>query len=141
MPIWFIAWMIGMFGYLLHETDWLKVNLIAKPKYARYEVYNILKCRHPRCGDRPIRQGGNLPDGYTPNGEPTYTIILSPGVNGVLCGWNWLNEHCADLVDYKPRIEMAIGGVKYNMHIKQPAIIKDIMRANKLTKKQKLAYA
>jgi len=35
---------------------------------------------------------------------------------------------------------MAIGGVRYNMHIKQPSIIKDIMKANKLTKKQKLAY-
>lgn len=45
------------------------------------------------------------------------------------------------LADYKPQVELAIAGVRYNMTIKQPAIIKDVMRVNHLTRKQKLAYA
>ena len=133
------------FFWLLVETDYMRVRLlvgaISKPKYARYEVYNFLKSRKPSWNDKPIYEGGNLPEGYTPNGEPKYTIILSPGIDNVLCGFDWLNEHCASMVDYQPKVEMAIGGVRYHMTIKQPAIIKDIMRVNHLTKKQKLAYA
>ncbi len=144
MPIWFIAWILGMFGWLLYETDWLRVNLMAdraKPKYAQFKAYNIMRRRKVNYGDTPIYEGGNLPEGYTPDGEPTYTIILGLGIGGVLCGWDWLNKHCADLIDYQPKVEMAMGGVRYNMTIKQPAVIKDIMRANKMTKKQKLACA
>jgi hypothetical protein len=36
---------------------------------------------------------------------------------------------------------MAISGVRYNMTFKDQKIIKDVMRVNKLTKKQKQAYA
>jgi len=44
-------------------------------------------------------------------------------------------------VGYEPRVEMNTGGVRYAMNIKQPSAIKDIMKANKLTKAQRLAYA
>lgn len=133
------------FGWLLIETDFMRVRLpvgkAAKPKYARYKAYNILRKGKPTWYDKPIYEGNNYPEGYSPNGEPEYTVILNPGIDNVLCGWQWLDQHCASMVDYQPRLDMAIGGVRYNMVIKQPAIIKDIMKANKLTKKQRLAYA
>jgi len=132
------------FTWLLYETDFLRVRLPVgkvKPKYAKYEVYNMLRKRKVYWNETVLYKGGNLPVDHSPDGEPCYQIILNPGIKNVLCGWDWLNEHCADMVDYQPKVEMAIGGVRYNMTIKQPAIIKDIMRVNKLTKKQKLAYA
>jgi len=112
----------------------------AKPKYARYKVYNSAS-RKTLKPDRFLANGDNYPEGYTPNGEPEYMVILSPGIDNVLCGFDWLDQHCADLVDYEPRVEMNTGGVRYNMNIKQPSIIKDIMKANKLTTAQRLAYA
>ena len=131
-------------SWLGYETKWLAVRLLvgelAKPKYARYKAYNSLTKRKFYDG-RALHEGNNYPEGYSPNGEPEYMIILNPGIDGILCGWDWLNEHCAGMVDYQPKIEMNMGGVRYNMTIKQPAIIKDVMKANHLTKKQKLAYA
>jgi len=134
------------FTWLLYETDYLRVRLLVghppyPPKYARYEAYNIYTRRKPSWNDKPLYEGGNLPADYSPNGEPCYQVILNPGIKNILCGWDWLNEHCADMVDYQPKVEMTMGGVRYNMTIKQPAIIKDIMKANRLTRKQKLAYA
>ena len=132
------------FSWLGYETDWMRIRLPIGdrliPKYARYEVYQGLKKRTVFWGDLAIYEGYNCQNDER-NGEPTYYIFLSPGVKSVLCGWDWLNEHCADMVDYQPKVEMNMGGVRYNMTIKQPSIIKDIMKANKLTRKQKLAYA
>ncbi len=139
MPIWFIIWMLAGFAWLGYEIyKYPNYIEVLQPKYARYEVYHALKSH--TLGHTPLLEGGNLPEDYSPNGEPCYTIVLSPGIDGVLCGYTWLDNHCADLVDYEPEVNMHIGGVRYSMHIKQPSIIKDIMRVNKLTKKQKLAY-
>lgn len=129
------------FVYLLIETDFLRVHLLIgkdkPPKYARYKVYNSLSRKQGSF----LRDGNNYPEGYSPNGEPEYTVILNPGVNDVLCGWDWLDIHCASMVDYHPEVYLHIGGVRYTMTIKQPAIIKDVMRANKLNKKQREVYA
>ncbi|KKM07041.1 hypothetical protein LCGC14_1737950 [marine sediment metagenome] len=145
IPIWFIAWMLIAFGWLGYETDWLTVNITygyaAEPKYAKWEVYHMLKNRQPNWRAKPAYEGSNLPVDYKPNGEPCYRIILSPGIKNVLCGFAWLNKHCADMVDYQPEVSMNIGGVRYSMTIKEPAIIKDVMRANKLTRSQRLSYA
>ena len=127
------------FGWLLWETDYLRVQLyIGKltPKYARYKVYNKLSNRKPTYGDTLLYEGDNYPADYSPNGEPEYYILLSPGVKGVLCGYDWLNEHCANMVDYKPQVFMTIGNIRYNMTINKPSVIKDIMKANHLTRKQ-----
>jgi len=130
------------FTWLLWETDCLCIRLLvgelAKPKYARYEVYNSFSKR--KYYTSRLRDGGNLPADYSPNGEPCYQIILNLGIKDILCGWEWLDEHCADMVDYQPDLQMNLGGIRYNMTIKQPSILKDVMKANKLTKKQKLAY-
>lgn len=145
VPIWFIVLMLLEFALLGYATKWFTVRLPKGTgrKCASYSAYNNvgLKRRKPAYFHTPLHSGNNFPDGCSPNGAPTYDIILSLGIEGVLCGWEWLDEHCGDMVDYKPTVYMTIGGVKYSMTIKQPAIIKDIMRVNHLTKKQKLAYA
>jgi len=56
-----------------------------------------------------------------------------------LCGLDWLNNTMHVIPEYK--IYMAIGGCRYNMTIKKDNVLKDVMRVNRLTKKQKLAYA
>lgn len=136
--------LLGALYWLLKETDYLRVRLLvgaeSKPKYARYKAYNSLTKRKYYDGGT-LHEGNNYPEGYSPNGEPEYQIVLNPGIDNILCGWDWLNYHVADMVDYQPKVEMAIGGVRYNMTIKQPAIIKDVMRVNHLTRKQKLEYA
>ena len=134
------------FVWLGYETDWMRVRLRAgelKVKRAGYRVYSTLSKR--KCLGTAIHKGGNIEwQKYTDvpvNGDKVYDIVVSAGLDNVLCGFDWLDRHCADLVDYEPKVEMLMGGVRYNMTIKQPAIIKDIMRVNKLTRKQKLAYA
>lgn len=136
---------IGLALYWLAiETDYLRVRLLvgkpAPPKYARYKVYNSMG-KGRKYYTSPIYEGDNYPPDYSPNGEPEYNIILSPGINGVLCGYDWLNKHCAALVDYAPDLYLATGGVRYTMHLKQPTILKDVMKANKLKKAERLAYA
>ncbi len=139
-----MATIIIALAWLGYETDWMRVRLLVgktKPKYARYEVYGFLKNKRPNYTTTPVYTGSNMPEGYKWDGEPCYNIILSPGIKDVLCGFNWLNKHCADLVDYHPIVEMNIGNVRYKMHILTTGIIKDVMKANKLTGKQKLAIA
>ena len=137
--------LLGALYWLLRETDYLRVRLLvgepAKPKYARYKAYNMMRKGKPSWNDSPLYEGNNYPEGYSPNGEPEYIVVLNPGIKDVLCGWEWLDKHCASMVDYQPKVEMAIGGVRYNMTIKQPTIIKDVMRVNHLTRKQKAVYA
>jgi len=55
-----------------------------------------------------------------------------------ICGWDWLLNTMHVIPEYK--IELNTGGVRYNMTIKKDSVLKDVMRVNKLTKKQKLAY-
>lgn len=102
-PIWFIVWMISGLAWLLHYTSWMRVDLmqpIEHPvlKYAKYEVYNALrKCKfyHGR-----LREGGNLPEDYSPNGEPNYTIVLNPGIKDILCGWEWLDYNKVNNIEH-----------------------------------------
>lgn len=126
-----------VFYWLLRETDYLRVRLMVgdsvAPKYARYAAYQILGARKPG-GSGAYHRGDNYPPDFSPNGEPEYKIVLSPGIDNVLCGWLWLDKHCADHVDYTPTVQMDAHGVKYSMTIKSPAIIPDIVKANKVTK-------
>lgn len=113
---------------------------MAKRQYASYKAYNTIgaKRRRSSYSDRSLHSGGNFRKDHSRNGAPEYDIILNPGIRGVLCGWGWLNRHCADLVNYKPEVFMTIGNVRYTMTIERLAIIKDIMKANHLTRKQKV---
>ena len=144
------------FGWLGYETDWMRVRLpIGQPDYGKRWIDMFV----PLVGLRTLEYGlsehehiaswRNNPIGCVIrqslnarakiNGH--YEVIVSTGVQEVLCTKKWVEKHWNDLADYQPKVEMVIGGVRYNMTIKQPAIIKDIMRVNHLTKKQKLAYA
>ncbi len=132
------------FTWLLYESDWLRVNLaeLAKLNCAGYRFYSTLS--RGKYHGKAEHRGGNIEwvyNDYPKNGNKIYDIIVSPGINNVLCGWEWLDKHCADLVDYQLGIEMNMGGVRYKMHIKAPNILKDVMKANRLSKAEKLQYA
>ena len=131
----------AMFIWLLKETDWLRVNLMPpKLKFARYEVYQMLRPHKTYYGERPIHEGGTTEKNKL-NGNPIYQIIVSPGITNILCGFEWLDQHCADLVGYEPIIQMNLANVRYTMHIKALGILPEVMKANKLTKAQKFALA
>lgn len=139
---------IPFFIWLLKETNWLRINLcyIPEPKQAIYRIHYKLKGKAK--DDAIIR--GNLPNidsihstRWLDDTIAQYDVYLSPGINNVLCGWQWLDAHCADQIDYTPKVYLATGnGVRYTMTIKQPEIIPAIMKVNRMTSKQKrLAYA
>ena len=133
--------LIGAFIWLGYETDWMRVRLLAgaEKHIAEYVVCQSLKGN--RSGTY-LRVGTNDGTGNHPFSEVThYQVFVHPGITDILCGWDWLDKHCGDLVDYQPKVTMSMAGVRYNMTIKDTSIIKDIMKANKLTRKQKLAYA
>ncbi len=135
------------FYWLLRETDYFRIHLIrgtipVKAKaYAAYDVYNSMTQK--KIYKVKVHTGGNVPDDLQYNESPyhTYNIVLSPGIDNVLCGFDWLDKHVADLENYNPKVYMSIGNVRYDMTIKKPEIIKDIMRVNHLTKREIQALA
>jgi len=129
------------FIWLLRETDYLRIRLPmgadippVPPKPAQYRAYNSL--RKKKHYEIEIHHGSNqeVPDG------PTYHIVLDPGVTEPLCGWDWLDKHVGDLVDYQPRVQMQLAGVRYDMTIKAPGILDQVMKANKLSKQERARY-
>ena len=144
-----IIFLSCLFTWLLYETDWLRVRLLrytppapVPAKLARYTAYNGFT--HKKRGDSTLlREGSNLPAGYSPNSEPCYNVYLNPDIDNVLCGWDWLDLHCAAMVYYQPQVYLSSGnGVRYTMTIRQPEILPEIMKVNRMTKRQRtLAYA
>ncbi len=127
------------FAWLLWETNGLRVRLLTgrdePPTFAQYKAYNSLKKR--KYYEVAIHHGSNAP-------EPTgllYNVVFDPGITEPLCGWEWLDKHCADLVDWQPEVYLDLGGVHYTMTVKQPGILAEVMKVNKLTKRQRAMYA
>ncbi|KKL80417.1 hypothetical protein LCGC14_2004990 [marine sediment metagenome] len=120
------------FIWLLIETDLLRVQLL--------ERETILSCQW-RMPDNAVTPSMRLELYHLWNKGLTKIsyALLSGGHTSPLCGWGYAYQYR----DFKPeyKVELNTGGVRYNMTIKQPSIIKDIMRANRLTKAQKQAYA
>jgi len=149
--------LLGALYWLLRETDYLRVRLLVGEPIDLGKLW--IDTFVPLVGLRTLKYGlsehehiaswRDNPVGYvirqSLNGKARtnghYEILVSPCVEDVLCGKKWVDKHWNDLADYKPEVFMAIGGVRYNMTIKKPEIIKDVMRVNHLSKKQKLAYA
>jgi hypothetical protein len=144
------------FYWLLVETDYLRVNLNSASidyrqtwldtftdygiYYSAYGYTDIAPCDHDIEPHKP--QGYSIREALkgVARVNGTYEIIVSPN-SDVICGRDWLDAHWNDLKDYKPEVYLKLGGIRYNMTIRQPAIIKDVMKVNKLTRQQKLAYA
>lgn len=131
--------------WLLRETDWLRVRLLVgkeKPKvFAQYKAYNSFKKK--KTYEVELHFGSN-------SEEPTpdmicYNVVLDPGITEPLCGWAWLDKHCADMVDFTPNVYLDMVGVRYNMTIKpqgvSEGILGKVMKVNKVSKQQKLKYA
>ena len=136
-----ILWLIIGLAWLLYETDYMRVRLltgIEKPvKYAQYKAFNSLTKKKLYWSVPLLHHGSNAEE---PEGV-MYEVILAPGITEPLCGWNWLDKHCADLVGFEHKVYLAIAGVKYDMTIKSPSILNEVMKVNKLSKKEKLEYA
>jgi hypothetical protein len=131
------------FYWLLRETDYFRIHLIrgAIPIKAKaYAGYKVIAGKSKQYAVE-VYTGDNISEDTDAKIYHTYNIILSPGVNDVLCGRDWLDQHVADLENYNPKVYMDIGNVKYTMTIKEPSIIKDIMRVNHLTRKEIQALA
>ena len=83
-------------AWLLYETDYMRIRLLVgkvkPPNYARYKVYNSMG-KQKKYYFGAIHSGDNYPPDYSPNGAPEYNIILSPGIDNVLCGYEWLDKH------------------------------------------------
>lgn len=134
-----LAWVNIVFAmaWLLIETDFLRVRLLVgkeAPKlFAQYKVFTGLKTR--KVYDVQIRHGANYPLTECRTG-PLYTIVFNPGITEPLCGWQWLDQHCADLVGFAYKVDLQIGTVKYKMIIKKAGIFAEVMKANKALAKQ-----
>jgi hypothetical protein len=61
---------------------------------------------------------------------------FAAGVQNPMCGWGYAYQYR----DYQPeyKVEMNLANVRYKMTVKDQGVFKDIMKANKLTKSQKL---
>jgi len=135
-----IALLIIGFAWLLFETRGLTIRLPfgAEPKVilpARYVAYAGLKKR--KTYDIVLHRGANTEEST----GPLYTVVLDPGITEPLCGWDWLDKHVGDLVDYQPRVQMELGGVRYDMTIRAPSVLTEVMKVNKLSKAERAKYA
>jgi hypothetical protein len=158
-----IGILLPAFYWLLAETHYLTIRLLAGPdltsserwirEFERFGYYGYrnsfdatwLKPDNnpdwqplPKAGYEIVRL---LKPAHYRNYNNHHIIFVSPGIIDVLCGNDWLDKHWSDLEDYHPIITMNLGGVIYNMNIKQPAILKDVMKANKLTRADRIRYA
>ena len=144
-----LIWILILFLWLGYETDWFTIRLESygyqlankRPKhFADYEAHNSFKKSVKNYWNIPILHSGGNCDASQVS-EVTYHIVLDPGINEPLCGWDWLDKHCADLVGFEHKVQLAIAGVRYDMTIKAPSILNEVMKVNKLSKKEKLAYS
>jgi len=120
-----------LFYWLLIETDYLRVNLSYRlheiPDYsgaAGFRCYYRIGNKKRRAIDSHFRE-------YNYNGHKNYDIVFQPGITEPLCGWQWLENHCGDLVNYQPRFALEAYGVKHNMVIKAQGLIPEVMKAVK----------
>jgi hypothetical protein len=119
------------FCWLLVETDYLRVRL---PVGILYEIGASCQWHLPddAVTDDMKQELLNLWSKLPKEVKAKF----AQGLESPLCGWGYayqyrnLTPECA--------VEMTIGNVRYNMTIKQPSIIKDVMRVNHLTNKQKV---
>jgi hypothetical protein len=140
-----LAWVniLFAFAWLLLETDFLQIRLLAGPepvkKFAQYKAFTGMGKR--KNYDVQIRHGANYPLEQVHPG-PVYDIVFNPGITDPLCGWEWVDKHVADLVGFETKVDLQIGTVKYKMIIRKPGIFAEVMKANKgIAKQERLNVA
>jgi hypothetical protein len=118
------------FTYLLKETDYLRVRL-----YSGKVCFDGETCEWKFQDDwvthemksQLIRLWSNLP-------KETLWRFQS-GIQEPMCGWGYAWQYHDVIPECK--VEMNLANVRYKFDLKNPDILKDIMKANKLTKQQK----
>jgi len=109
------------FIWLLYETDYLRVRLLVgietKPIEYEYMSWEDVKTRYFY----------GLPSRQTP------FWYANPEHMEPLCGLAWLENTMHVIPEY--RIELDFGGNKYKMTVKEPKVLKEIVKVN--TKKHK----
>jgi hypothetical protein len=113
------------FVWLLYESDWMRVRLPvgASNKLTMIEVTRDMLINP--CLSKPSNNG-----------------YLSPGVEDILPGWEWLESRKHPVPEY--RFEIIAWGCKHTIHLtpnvilREPNIVKNISRiALKPTKEQR----
>lgn len=107
--------------WLAYETDYMRVRLLVGKLAVVYER----------------KSWGELKPWIITKHHPFW--LRHPDNMSPLCGLAWLENTMHVIPEYK--IELNTGGVHYKMNIKTHSILKEVMKANRLTKAQRLAYA
>jgi hypothetical protein len=122
---------IGIAFYLLlKETDYLRIRL-----------YVGAICQDGDCCAWKFKDEWVTPEMKTEliylwsNLPKTTREAMAQGLQDPLCGWGYAWQY-HDIVP-ECKVEMNLNNVRYKFDLKDPSILKDIMKANKLTKKQK----
>jgi hypothetical protein len=146
MMIALIVTLVGLFTWLLKETDWLRIRL---PQYAPSHPCSTLLYAQWLSEFNMYHQsyyGGvndfvALPEyqnkrefiGFviSHNGKRDYNryvIHLSPGITDILPGMGWLDSHWNDLRDYEPTVYIKIDGLQSLMHLRNTAVLKAVIK-------------
>lgn len=111
------------FAWMLYESDWLRINLLAEPVTAK----TIRLYRHN--GQSEVVGFNRLENGYLCRKTDT---IFSACITEPICGWDWLLNRNHPLVEY--RISIEAWGCKHSIHLcdnpdmDQGRIMKDVCK-------------
>jgi len=116
--------MVLVFSWLLVETNFMRVRLqvgcsiigVLTPEYERMSWEEVVSKYMPTANK------------YQPFWYK-YPANMSP-----LCGLDWLENTMHIIPEY--RFELKMNGNRYDMRIKDLSILKEVMKVNKLSRKE-----
>ena len=123
--------------YLMLETNWMTIRLpMGADTMSPYWLLLRLGDFYATEDDiRDMRHQLMWP-GKGVKGIDWHNTTYTP-----LVSWDWLKVHWHDLDGYQQDIEIDAYGVRSKMTVKQPAVIKEVMKALKPSRAMKLQYA
>jgi hypothetical protein len=119
------------FWYLLIETNFLRIRL-----------YVGAICQDGDCCAWKFKDEWVTPEmkqhllNLWTNLPKEIRAKYQEGIQEPMCGWGYAYQYHDVIPECK--VEMNLNNVRYKFDLKDPSILKDIMKANKLTKKQKV---
>ena len=116
-----LAVIAAAYIWLGYETDWLRVRLLVGPEPIKAEpIKPKVYYSHKSIWD--LKQ----------DLAHQYSYKLSPGVEEVLCGWNWLFDNVHNLDTWLPTFELSINGSTHKLALtpETKGIVKEIMLIN-----------